>query len=632
MTLRPLASLVLVWQIASLRPACDLRFLIAAFFALIFCTHELRAEDVSVRATLSDTTTEVGQPVQLEIKVTGAHNAEPPGNISIDGLSIGGISRSSQSSFNLINGSVSSSSSTTFTFPIVPERAGKFTIPALTLEADGKKFTTRPLTLMVTGSGSSGNNNAGTTTKPETDNKIAFAELIAPKQTAYVGEAIPVEVRVYFDARIRVQTNPMPDLKGDGFTVQKMTQSQQKQIEKEGKVYNFVAFKTVITPVKSGRLSLGPAELPYVAVIPVKRKIQPPRMNGFPDFFDDPFFNNAFNMQEPRQMTVKSAGVDFEVKPLPIANQPQDFGGAVGQFTLVTEAAPKKLNAGDPITLTLKISGRGNFDRVAAPRMIEENGWRSYPPSGKFTADDDVGISGTKTFEMAVIPDGKKTRLPAVEFSYFDPVAEKYVTLNAERLPITVEGQSAQPAAAQSTAPGSQPAAAPETAKNANDIHYILTGPARWGESFEPVFRRRFFWDAQLAPLLALMAFIGFQLRRKREQNALAKQAAELRREKADLMKTLQRGDVEPAAFYDAAMRAIQIEAARRLRQNPAGIGAEDAVAAGALDAAAGDAVRSIFSAHEELSYSGVAARGKLTADQRQNVLETIRRFENADV
>ena len=623
----------------------DFRFVTrAALAAVVFFAlpHFTRAADATAEAILSDTTTEIGHAVELEIKVSGARNAEPPRNISISGLSIGGMSQSSNSSFNFINGSLSSSSSTTFTFPVIPERAGTFTIPSFTLDADGKKLTTRPLTLTVRASGSGGAstggsapNNAGTNAPAsETNGRIAFAELIIPKQTAYVGEAIPTEFRVYFDARIRVQANQQPSIKGEGLTIQKFAQPREEQIQKDGQTYNFVTYKTAITPVKSGKLTLGPVELPFVAVVPVKRNAQRPRLgNGLDAFFNDPFFNNAFGGYEQRQMVVKSDGLDIDVKPLPEANKPKTFSGAVGQFDPIkTEANPANLKAGDPITLTLKISGRGNFERVNAPHMIEEAGWRSYPASGKFTQDDDVGISGTKVFEMALIPEEKKTKLPRVEFSYFDPAAEKYVTLNAERLPIVVEGKIAQPTTvASAAAPAAPSPTAAKPAKKTDDIHYIVTGPARWGGNFSPIYLRAIFWQAQAVPLVALLGFVGFQIYRRRDRDSLAKQLAEWKREKGELMKTLHRADVGAENFYDAAVRCIQIEAARISHVSPSTIGASEAVAAKPLDEAAASGVGSVFHAREELLYAGGAVtKSRISDDVRRRVLETINEFENA--
>ena len=128
------------------------------------------------------------------------------------------------------------------------------------------------------------------------------------------------------------------------------------------------------------------------------------------------------------------------------------------------------------------ISGRGNFDRVNAPVLEDERGWHKYPPSSKFKQDDEVGLSGTKTFEMVLSPNEKKQGLPLLAFSYFDPVKEQYVTLHSEPIPINVEGGAAvassaggAPPVSATPATAARAASSAATADKPQDILYQLT-------------------------------------------------------------------------------------------------------------------------------------------------------------
>src|SRR5262249_2584478 len=165
---------------------------------------------------------------------------------------------------------------------------------------------------------------------------------------------------------------------------------------------------------------------------------------------------------EQREVKFSSQPVTIEVKPLP-PNAPPSFAGAVGNFSLTTEVKPKNAQVGDPLTVTANISGRGNFDRVTAPGLESDRGWHAYPPSANFKADDDIGISGTKTFELVLTPNEPKKAVPPLVFTYFDPLKEKYVTLKGDQLAVVVEGGAAPtPAiasAATSPAATAQPAA-----------------------------------------------------------------------------------------------------------------------------------------------------------------------------
>ena len=132
----------------------------------------------------------------------------------------------------------------------------------------------------------------------------------------------------------------------------------------------------------------------------------------FESFFNDPWLMGSV----PREVKLRAEGVKIEVKSLP-PNAPPSFGGAVGNFTMTADANPKSLKVGDPVTVTAKISGRGNFDRVTGPSFEDEKGWHKYPPSADFKQDDDVGISGAKTFETVLSPNERKDKVPAQLFT-----------------------------------------------------------------------------------------------------------------------------------------------------------------------------------------------------------------------
>src|SRR5215211_4049946 len=248
---------------------------------------------------------------------------------------------------------------------------------------------------------------------------------------------------------------------GQGFTTQKMTEPRQTVETVNGRSYQVFIFKTAISAARSGKLEIGPAEI--TPVVRVARSGQ--RNPSLPrDLFDDPFFNNFFNdpafaPSMPKEVPLKSTSATLEVKPLP-PNAPAGFAGAVGTFSLKTDANPKKAQAGDPITVTSILTGRGNFDRVTAPVLDDERGWHQYPPSDKFKQDDDVGISGSKTFETVVSAKERKDKLPPLAFTFFDPVRESYVTLKSEEIPLQVQG-GAPPAPAPVAAAPSAPAAPP---------------------------------------------------------------------------------------------------------------------------------------------------------------------------
>src|SRR5437899_8412395 len=159
------------------------------------------ADSPSVTAVLSNSETFVGQTVELQIKVTGPGDARPPEEISLDGLEIHATGQSRQ--FEIHN--FTTNSSVTYSYTLLPLRAGRFTIPPQTVLAGGKYLRTPELVLNVTdspGRSSGARPSRGAQGQPSSTGDLVFAELIVPKKIAYVGEVVPVEIRIGWDARI----------------------------------------------------------------------------------------------------------------------------------------------------------------------------------------------------------------------------------------------------------------------------------------------------------------------------------------------------------------------------------------------------------------------------------------------
>src|SRR5438128_8225267 len=450
------------------------------------------ADSPSVTAVLSNSEIVVGETVELQIKVTGPGDARPPEEISVDGLEIHATGQSRQ--FEIHN--FATSSSVTYNYTILPLRAGRFTIPSQTVRAGGKLLKTPELTLNVADSPSRPSGvrpSRGTQAQSVRASDLVFAEMIVRQKTAYVGEIVPVQIRMGFDPRVRPRLIEPPEITGQGFTAQKLQESGQNSETINGRPYDVVTYKTAIAAARAGKFEVGPVKAKAQVLVPRARSAPRPRSPfGFDldDPFSDPFFSNPFaQMGERREVEIKSEPVALEIKPLP-PNAPPSFSGAIGNFVMTTDAQPKSVQVGDPITVTSAISGRGNFDRVNAPVVEDERGWHKYPPSSKFKQDDEVGISGTKTFETVLSPNEKKQTLPVLALSYFDPAKEQYMTLRSEPIAITVQGG----AAATQNVTGSQPpspspaiAIAPQRTQKPQAILYQLTDRPARAESFPPV-------------------------------------------------------------------------------------------------------------------------------------------------
>ena len=592
------------------------------------------ADSPSVTAVLSNSEAAIGETVQLQIKLSGARDARPPENISVDGLEIHATGTSRQ--FEMRN--FTTTSSVTYNYTILPLKAGRFTIPSQTIRVGGQSLRTPELRLNVAdsaaGSSSSG---AGQNAQSVSTGKLIFAELIVPKKSAYVGEIVPVQIRLGFDPRARPRLIEPPEITGQGFTAQKLQESGENSETISGRTYQVVTFKTAIAAARAGKFEVGPVKAKAQVLMP--RRPSSPRSRSRSPFdlfnqddpFSDPFFSNPFGqLAERREVEINSEPVAFEVKPLP-QKAPPSFSGAIGNFTMATEAKPNSVQVGDPITVTATITGRGNFDRVNAPVVENEQGWHKYPPSSKFKQDDDVGISGTKTFETVISPNEKKQNVPVMAFSYFDPVKEQYVTLRSEPVAITVQGSAATTPTVATAQPGSltpaTAAAAPATTKP-QDILYQLIERPKAAQSFAPFYARRAFWTAQLIPLLALMGFIGWKIRQARIDNREARRIAALQHEATELMRKLHRSDASPREYFAEASRVVRVKAAlasgsRRIDPNMVDV--DTAADTFRLNGDSRERLRWLFEQSDELQYSGTHnGSGKISPENRRDVLELI--------
>src|SRR5437773_8846477 len=151
--------------------------ILLAVFAAVALTQFVRADSPSVTAVLSNSETVVGGTLELQIKVTGPGDAQPPEEISVDGLEIHATGQSRQ--FEIHN--FATNSSVTYNYTVLPLRAGRFTIPPQTIRAGGKLLRTQELVLNVADSpGRSSGARPGRATQPVNTSELVFAELIVP--------------------------------------------------------------------------------------------------------------------------------------------------------------------------------------------------------------------------------------------------------------------------------------------------------------------------------------------------------------------------------------------------------------------------------------------------------------------
>jgi len=594
------------------------------------------AASPSVTAVLSNSQPAVGEIVQLEIKISGANKAKVPESISVDGLEIHQTGQMYESSLSFGFGGNEGSSSATYTYSVLPLKAGQFNIPPQTVRVGSDSLRTPELVLKVAqGSrGSAGSSQSGQT---QAASKLAFAELVVAKKDAYVGEMVPAEIRLGFDPRARGRLQDGPELSGQGFTTQKLQQPRENLETIGGRTYQVYTFKTAIAAARPGKFEIGPVTAKAVIVLPRRpsaprttRPRSPLDLFNLDDPFSDPFFSDPFGSTGERtELPIQSETATLNVKPLP-PNTPPNFSGAIGNFTMTADAKPKTVQVGDPITVTSTITGRGNFDRMNGPALEDERGWHKYPPSSKFKQDDDVGMSGEKTFEMVIAPNEKKLAVPPLVFAYFDPVKENYVTLRSTAVPIQVEGgtgpsaATAPAVAATSAAPTSTVGVTPAPTAKPQDILYQLIDLGRV-RSFTPIYARPVFWITQLASFILLLGFVGWKIRQAKIDNLEAQRTAALQQESGELLRKLRRGELSPQEYFSNASRVVRVKTALVRNISPNAVDAETAAKAFDLGEHERAQLRTLFDRSDELRFSGSGNGAKtISSEEREEVLRLL--------
>jgi len=584
------------------------RFFLNLILALAWTAGAVEAAEPTAVATLSRKEIVLGEEVDLELRVVGGSNLRWQGALQVEGLEISGPRMESQIGFgNLLGGG---GGGITLAFSVTALRAGQFTIPAISLSVDGRAVRSEPVILKVVPEGAGQQKRSG---QPA----LGLLDLVLPEGPYYLGQLIPVEVWLSGGSNLRWQPEAMPELGGDGFTKLKFPEPKQKQGEREGEALDVYVFRTAITPSKAGKLTLGPVEAPYAAIVP---RAQPRRQRSlFGDIFSDP----AFGMTQHFKAQAKARELD--VKPLPAAGRPESFSGGIGEFEFDAEGSPGRVKVGDPVTMKLRIKGKGNFDRVSAPVLKATRGWRTYPPAAEFKSSDELGLTGTKTFSVAVIPETPQQAMPVFEFSYFDPRKGAYVTLQSEPAPLVVEG-GAPPAPVAVAAPPAEPSAPEAAPEPPSDIVGLIYEAGRVHESFAPLYMNRAFWAAQAVPALALF---GWLLSKRQRTSADELRRRAWRREKAALQAKLRTASGDDAEFLETAAQVIRLETALATGQEAASIDAATALASRKVDAETAAGVERIFNARAQLLYAGGGAgSASFSAEERRAVQTSIERFE----
>ena len=405
----------------------------------------LEAQEMTVQAPSS---VYVGDQFTVRFVVNEqAKNFQGP---SFKGFSLlSGPNTSSSTSMSFVNGQMSRSVSTSFSYVLLADVEGTFTVGPASCTADGKKVSSNSFTVKVEKATAArqqqrqqqqsqrqaydpwGQQGSQTT---QIDEKSLFARASVSKSNPWQGEQVIITYKIY--TQVPISQFAIDKLPGNrGFWAEDLSEGRQiKQYEETvgDRRYQVAEIrKGALFAQESGKLTIEPLNLNVLAMVRQQRR----RTGSIFDLFDDPFFSAQQAVERP----LSTSPISVNVRPLPTA--PDGFTGGVGRFEVSGGLNLDKVKANEAVTYRVTVSGSGNLMLVGAPQPEFPNVFEVYDPQIEDNIKKgDNGVSGSRSFEWVLIPrsQGNYT-VPQLKLVFFDPTAGQYVTKYIDSQSIKVD-------------------------------------------------------------------------------------------------------------------------------------------------------------------------------------------------
>ena len=467
-----------------------------------------------------------------------------------------GPNRSMQSSYQMINGHTSSSSSITYTYIVCATKNGSFTIPPAHVVVGGKTIASNALNIKVSGSPQAGGGSSGASRQHRQDEQgeirdagsqisgsDLFIKVSANKKRVYEQEPILLTYKVYTLVGLTSLRGDMPDLKS--FYTQEVNLPSQKSFSIEtfnGRPYRTTTWSQyVMFPQMTGKLQIPSITFEGI-VVQQNRNIDP----------FEAFFNGGSGYIEVKKKII-APGIDIEVVPLP--ERPAGFSGGVGHFTVSASLNKTETKANDPVSVRITVSGTGNLKLVKQPQIELPKDFDKYEPKvtdkTKLTT---AGIEGSMIYDILIVPRHQgHYEIPPVSLTYFDTSSKSYKTVISEPLMLDVAKGSGP--GAMSDYSGQQ-----DLQELSRDIRYIKTGDVRQQGIDEFFFGSTAYWiTLVIMALVFISLFVIFRQRAIENANVTKRRAGKANKVATKRLKkaSMLMADNKPGEFYDEVLRAL---------------------------------------------------------------------------
>jgi hypothetical protein len=464
-----------------------------------------------------------------------------------------GPSRSSFTNTQYIQNKMTTQTSITYTYIMLAQKEGKFTIPPATIEIDGKEVKSNAVTIKVLPPDEDASTgkavvSSQTSSSKTVNAKNLFARAIVNKTKVYNQEAILLTYKVYTTLDLRnCALIKAPDFKDFQSKEIELPRSKTFSMERyKGKNYKTVVlYQYLLFPQRSGSLKIPQA----IFESSIAQRIQSE------DPFDS-FFNGGVAYTQIKKK-IKTPELKIKVLPFP-ENVTDNFKNAVGHFQISSTISTKQLKTNEALTLKIVLSGTGNMKLIEAPVIKFPSDFEIYDPkiNDKYTVTS-KGFSGTKEYEYLIVPRhaGEYT-IPAAEFTYFDLKTKKYVTIRTTPYNIKVaKGAQVDPVVSNYVNSNKE-----DVKMLGKDIRYIMQGEVALEDynSYNFGSLSYILWYT-LPALLFVLCLVVYRQQMKENANL-----SKVRTKKANKVATKRMKSAEKLmkqhqkeAFYDEVMRAL---------------------------------------------------------------------------
>ena len=496
----------------------------------------------------------VGQQFRLQYTantqdVNGFHIGQIPDAFEV----LMGPSTSTQSSFQIINGKTTQSSSVTYTYILSATKNGTFTIPAAHVNIDGQQVASNAVKIVVSGQAQQSQQGGGRQSQAQRQPQQAgtaisgsdlFIRVSASKKRVVEQEPVLLTYKVYTLVDLTQLEGKMPDLKG--FHTQEIALPQQKSFKIEqlnGRPYRTVTWSQyVMFPQITGNLQVPSITFNGI-VVQQNRNIDP----------FEAFFNGGSGYVEVKKQ-IQAPGISIQVDPLP--QRPANFSGGVGHFNISASLDKSEVKANDPVTLRVVVSGVGNLKLIKQPVVKFPKDFDTYDAKQtdktKLTTN---GVEGSMIYEFLAVPRHQgEYDIPAIEFVYYDTAAKQYKTVKTSDFHLKVaKGEGGSNTVQNFTNKE-------DVQLLAKDIRHIKLGNVKQKKDGDFFFGSTGYWIAMLVLFVAFVSLFLIFRKRAIENADLVKSrgkrankvATKRLRQAATLMK-----QNKPSAFYDEVLRAL---------------------------------------------------------------------------